>query len=163
LKAKEPKILSQNEALEKLKYFCAYQERSKKQVLTKMNSLACPEEWRESFIMELINGQYLNEDRYKNSYAKGKSTLKGWGPNKIEQHLQFETGENVDISSILKPEDFEKSRNKLKKDLEKKLAHLNPKADSDTMGKLIRFCLSRGFSFEDAKGICYSVVNQKDS
>ena len=126
-----------------------------------MNVLACPQEWREFLIISLAEENYLNEDRFKKTYIKGKSTLKGWGPIKIGQYLQFETGENIDIDSILQPEDLVKSKLKLKKDLEKKCTQLNTKSDSDIMAKLIRFCLSRGFSFEDSKSICMSVVNLK--
>jgi regulatory protein len=162
LKERQPKVLTQIELLEKLRYFCGYQERSKKQVLLKMKALDCPEEWRESLLRSLEEENFLNQDRYKTAFVKGKSTIKGWGPNKIGAHLQFETGENVEVTSLLNPEDFQKAIEKLKKDMEKKLVQLKAKSDPDTIGKLIRFALSRGFSFEDSKTVCKTVMGTKE-
>jgi len=162
LKAKEPGILTQNEALEKLRYYCGYQERSKKQVIQKMNSLMCQPEWQETLIESLTNENYLNETRYKASFIKGKSTLKGWGPIKISQHLSFETGENVDVASLLNPDDLTKARQKLTKDLKKKLLQLQSKDSTDIFGKLFRFSLSRGFSIVDAKFFCDSIIQSKE-
>ncbi len=162
MKTKGPKVLTQIELLEKLRYFCGYQERSKKQVLLKMKALDCPEEWQESIIITLEEDNFLNQDRYKTAFVKGKSTVKGWGPNKIGAHLQFETGENVEVTAFLHPEDFQKALQKLKKDMEKKLAQLKAKSDPDTMGKLMRFALSRGFSFEDSKTVCQTLMGKKE-
>ena len=154
--------ISKPEALEKLRYFCAYQERSEKQVLKKMNLILVPTEWQNEIISTLKADNYLNEDRFKKSFVKGKSTLKGWGPNKIQQHLQFETGASVNVSCLLNPEDFQKAIAKLVKDLEKKFQQLSAKKDKDLAGKLIRFCLSRGFSFEDAKSLTFSLTKVEE-
>jgi SOS response regulatory protein OraA/RecX len=50
---------------------------------------------------------------------------------------------------VLQKEDFETALQKLEKDLRKKYESLKGKQDPDLKGKLIRFCLSRGFEMED--------------
>jgi regulatory protein len=158
MKTKETKPLTHAEALEKLRHFCAYQERSPKQVLAKMKRLEVPLAWYESLETALGEEGFLSESRYLHQYTRGKSRIKGWGPRKIAQHLQFELGKDVSLSDVLQKEDFETALQKLKKDLRKKYETLKGKQDLDLKGKLIRFCLSRGFEMEDGMRLVREVM-----
>jgi len=158
LKTEHVKTISEAEALEKLKHFCAYQERSRKQVVQKMKLLGHEEEWTERLLSLLEQENYLNEARFKASYIKGKSKIKGWGPKKIEQHLGFELGEKINVSQLLQKEDFEQAKLKMKRDMEKKYRTLSSKNDTQSYPKLLRFCLSRGFSMEDAQALAKDII-----
>lgn len=79
--------LSQELAFEKLKRYCRYQDRCHSEVRTKLLSLKIYGEDLEEVITELIKDDYLNEERYARSYARGKFRLKKWGRIKIKQNL----------------------------------------------------------------------------
>jgi len=158
LRKTEDKVLSIAEAQEKLRYYCGYQERSRKQVVQKMKLLGLSEDWFEKLILNLEEDGYLDENRFKALYVRSKCNVKGWGPIKIEQHLRFELGHEANVSELLKEEDAIKAKKKLARDLEKKYNQLSQKKDSDIQGKLIRFCLSRGFSFDLAKELVNLLV-----
>ena len=150
MKPKPPQVWTGKEALEKLMRFCAYQERSRLQIIRKIKLLSIPEEWQDDLLSKLEAENFLNEDRFKKAFVRGKSRVKGWGPLKIEQSLFQETGQKTSISQILNQEDEKKSMEKLEKDLGKKLVQLQSKNDKDWFNKMIRFCLSRGFTLETA-------------
>ncbi|MFT4544076.1 MAG: regulatory protein [Bacteroidia bacterium] len=76
------------EALERLRKYCAYQERSYKDVNDKMWDLKVPSEWRDDIIFGLIKENFLNEERFARTYSRGKFNIKRWGRIKIIQGLK---------------------------------------------------------------------------
>jgi len=77
-----------DEALEKLKRYCAYQDRCHQEVRTKLLSLKVYGDDLEEIISELISDNFLNEERFARSFARGKFRLKSWGRNKIVLNLK---------------------------------------------------------------------------
>ena len=75
-------------ALEKMKAYCAYQERCQKEVQDKLFKLSIDNEIAEEILIELITSNYLNEQRYAEAFVSGKFRIKGWGRIKIKQHLK---------------------------------------------------------------------------
>lgn len=148
MKPNEGKPLSKAEVLEKLKTYCAYQERSKRQVIQKMNRLGVEEDLHNDLLEALFQADYLNTNRFAETVARGKSRAKGWAEQKIKQRLQFELGQYFDPDVHLKSIDEDASREKLIKDLRKKNAPLEAKADKNRKDKLLRFCLYRGFGLD---------------
>jgi len=163
VKPKPPQIWTGKEALEKLMRFCAYQERSRLQVIRKIKLLSIPEEWEEDLLSKLEAENFLNEDRFKKAFVRGKSRVKGWGPLKIQQSLFQETGKKTSLSQILNQEDEQKSIEKLEKDLAKKLVQFQSKNDKDWFNKMVRFCMSRGFTMETALEIINKLNRNKNS
>ena len=147
---KEKRPLSREEILEKIRHFCAYQERSRLQVMRKLQALGCSEEDVPAILEMLAEGNYLNEARFVAQYVRSRAAAKGWGPAKIAMALQRETGANH--RDEIKQDEESKTRalEKLKKDLSKKRSELEHKQDPKIREKLMRFCLSRGFTLEDA-------------
>ena len=67
------KILSTREInLEKMKKFCAYQERCHAEVRNKLLKLKIYGDDLEEIIAELIIEGFLSEDRYARAYVRGK-------------------------------------------------------------------------------------------
>ena len=150
-KGKRP--LSKEDILEKIRYYCAYQERSRLQVLRKLKSLGCPEDEFPALLDMLAEGNYLNEARFVSQYVRSRASAKGWGPAKIALALKRETGGNYRDEVRQDEESNIRALEKLRKDLSKKREELERKKDPKLREKLIRFCLSRGFALEDALGI----------
>lgn len=77
-----------------MEYFCAYQERCHKEVELKLKQLGMFDVAIEHIIDHLLADNYLNEERFVKSFARGKHKIKNWGWRRIEQELKFR-----DISS----------------------------------------------------------------
>lgn len=75
-------------ALEKLRKYCAYQERSHADVAQKMWDLEIPLDWRDEIILHLMKENFLNEERFARTYARGKFNIKKWGRVKIIDGLK---------------------------------------------------------------------------
>lgn len=77
-----------SEARPKIQRYCAYRERSHKEVLQKLRSYGLAETKVQALMAELIEQQFLNEERFARAYARGKHRNNGWGWLKIKQGLQ---------------------------------------------------------------------------
>jgi regulatory protein len=141
-----PKELTREEALDKLRHFCGWQERSIRQVEQKMARLALPESWWPALLETLQEEQFLNETRFSEAFVRGKSRMKGWGPLKIKAALHRETGGTAPWKPD--PEHLAAGEEKLRRDLLRKKEQLAPKNLPDLENRLYRFGLSRGFSSE---------------
>lgn len=75
-------------ALIKIKRYCAYQERSHKEVMDRLYSWGVYKKEAELLLSQLIEKGYLNEERFAIQFAGGKFRIKQWGKKKIEQALK---------------------------------------------------------------------------
>lgn len=82
------KKLSPEQTFEKIKYYCAYQERSHSEVMEKLYALGMYKQQAALLLSQLIEEGYLNEERFAVQYAGGKFRMKHWGKKKIEQGLK---------------------------------------------------------------------------
>ena len=82
------KALTPEQALQKLRHYCAYQERSHQEVRDKLFQLGCPSRQHDELLTTLIEEDYLNEERFAVAYAGGKWRVKRWGRVKIKYELQ---------------------------------------------------------------------------
>ena len=81
-------IFTVTEALDKMKKFCAYQERSQQEVRQKLYLSSFKGEDAEFVIAELIKENFLNEERFARSFARGKFRIKQWSKLRIKLELQ---------------------------------------------------------------------------
>lgn len=68
---------------EKMKNYCAREERAKSDVIKKMDLLGLSNENQQYIIDVLLNENYLNEKRFSQSFCRGKFKTKNWGKRKI--------------------------------------------------------------------------------
>jgi regulatory protein len=80
--------LNKEQALQKLRHYCGYQERSHKEVKEKLYSLGLYKQDVEEAISKLIEEDYLNEERFAISFAGGHFRSKQWGRVKISYELR---------------------------------------------------------------------------
>jgi len=76
------------EALEKARSYCAYQERCQKEVIAKLKSYKLNRDEMDYVLLLLIQGNYLNEERFARAYVSGKYRIKKWGRKKIKLKLK---------------------------------------------------------------------------
>jgi regulatory protein len=88
------KHLTKEQALQKLKHYCAYQERCHSEVKEKLYALGVWKKDHDEIIAWLIEENYLNEERFAVAFAGGKFRAKHWGRVKIRYELkQKQVGE----------------------------------------------------------------------
>jgi regulatory protein len=80
--------LTPNQALPKIKQYCAYQERCHSEVKEKLYSHGLHKNDVEEIISKLIEDNYLNEERFAIHFAGGKFRIKQWGRLKIKYELK---------------------------------------------------------------------------
>jgi regulatory protein len=79
--------MTKEQALQKLRHYCAYQERCHSEVRQKLFQLGRFKEYDE-MISTLIEENYLNEERFAIAFAGGKWRTKKWGRVKIKFELK---------------------------------------------------------------------------
>lgn len=84
----DKKQLSPEQALQKLKHYCGYQERSHAEVKDKLFQLGVWKKDHDQIIASLIEENYLNEERFALAYATGKFRMKQWGKVRIRYELK---------------------------------------------------------------------------
>ncbi len=80
--------LSKEQAWQKIKHYCAYQERSHYETKQKLYSFGLYSNEVEDLLSKLIEEDYLNEERFAERFAGGKFRMKQWGKVKITYELK---------------------------------------------------------------------------
>lgn len=86
----------------KLEHFCAYQERCHLDVVQKMRGMAIDSNSIDEIVVYLIQNQFLNEERFACSFARGKHRIKNWGNVRIINELKARNVSQTIISIALK-------------------------------------------------------------
>jgi regulatory protein len=140
IKITDPKI-----ALAKAEHFCAYQERSQQEVRDKLYEWGLWPDAVEQTISKLIEGNFLNEDRFAKAYTKGKFSQKAWGKIKIKQGLKFKRVPDVLIKKALLTIDTDDYLAALTRILEKKALVISEKNAMKRRYKLQQYAMGRGY------------------
>ena len=96
------KYLTKEEALQKLKHYCAYQERCHSEVKEKLYSLGVWKKDHDEITAKLIEENYLNEERFAIAFAGGKFRIKQWGRVKIKYALKQKQVSDYSIKKALR-------------------------------------------------------------
>lgn len=140
----QKKMPGREQLLQKLKEFCAYQERCHQEVRDKAFALGLSNVDLGELVATLIEENYLNEERFAVMYAGGKFRMKHWGKIKINYSLKQKGVSEYCIKKALKqidPDDYEAA---LRKVAEQKGRLLAGRTDLKKQ-KLFQYLLSRGF------------------
>ncbi len=139
------KITDEKIALSKAEHYCAYQERSQQEVRDKLYEWGLHQNAVENLIVQLIGGNFLNEERFANAYTRGKFNQKGWGKNKIKQGLKFKKVSDALIKKALNSLIGDDYLLMLDKFIQNKGALLTEKHPYKRKYKLRQYDLSRGY------------------
>lgn len=77
----------EEELAERLRRWCAYQERCTSQLQEKMRKMELDDEQMTRFINLLTEEGFLNDERFAISFASGKIRIKKWGRIKVRAEL----------------------------------------------------------------------------
>lgn len=86
----------------KLEHYCAYQDRCHQEVSAKLRDFGVTMQEADEIIAHLIAHNFLNEERFACSFARGKHRIKFWGKVRIVNELKFRNITQYNINTALK-------------------------------------------------------------
>lgn len=140
--------MKQEKILEKISSYCAYQERSEKQVREKLHKLGADESLTEKLTHLLINEKYLDNLRFAKSYARGKFYQKKWGKQKIIAGLKTHYIPLNQINIALGEIDSADYIEELEKILKKKADSVKPFDNKTQRFKIYQSLYRKGYESE---------------
>lgn len=145
-------------ALNKAARFCAYQERSAHEVRQKLASRIQSTEVIESIVEELTRDGFINEERFLESFIRGKFFQKKWGRIKITYALRIH---EIDAQTIRQAMDAlipeEKYRAAAAELMDQKLSRMHKQPPLACKGKVFQFLAGKGFE----QDVIYDVWNER--
>ncbi len=145
---KKKQNLTPKEALIKAASYCAYQERCHEEVLGKLTELGIYGNDAGNILNQLIEQNYLNEERFAKAFAGGKFRTKKWGRVKILLELKARKISDYCIKQAMKEIDEDEYLKVLKKLASEKLESLSDKNILIKKNKTAKYIASRGFEVE---------------
>ena len=132
-------------AIERLKNYCALQDRCQWEVTQKMKEWGLLEMTQNHILEILIQEKYVDEERFAQSFCRGKFLIKKWGKVKITNELKKKKISNICIKKGLEEIDLTEYDLLLENLLTKKNDTLRDKNHFTRKSKLARFLIQRGF------------------
>lgn len=134
-----------NEIKHKLEQYCVYQDRCHKEVESKMYEYNLIPEAKEMILLSLMKDNFLNEERFAKSYARGKFRIKSWGKQRIVRELKFRDISAYNIKTALKEIDEEEYLKTIYRITENRNAVISEPNIYKRKKKLIDFLMRKGF------------------
>jgi regulatory protein len=154
--------LQPEEALEKLRNWCAYQERSQHEALNKLGGYGITGERAAQVISTLIEENYINEERFAMAFAGGKFRIKHWGRNRIRMELRRHKISEYSVNKALAAIDEKDYENTITLLIEKRLKQL-PLADRRRKYfTTLNYAISRGFESEIIAGRLNEILGEEN-
>ncbi|MEW2920384.1 regulatory protein RecX [Muricauda sp. ANG21] len=134
-----------SEATKKMEHYCAYQERCHVEVVEKLKAMRMIPEAIDQIVTHLIRENYLNEERFARSFARGKFKIKKWGKQRIVRELKQRQISVFNVKSALAEipdEDYHDTLDELAK---KRLDQIKEPNIQKRKKKLADYLLYRGW------------------
>ena len=137
---------TKEQALQKAKHYCAYQERCHSEVKEKLYGFGLHKTAVEELLSVLIEEDYLNEERFAIQFAGGRFRMKQWGRVKIKYELKQKQVGEYNIKKAIKAIDEKEYKATLYKLFEQKMNQLSAEKNQFTKKrKLQDYLLQKGF------------------
>lgn len=135
-------------ALQKLRRYCAYQERCHQEVRRKLLDLGVYGADLEDIIATLIEENYLDELRFAELYVRSKFNQKGWGSTRLKRELRQRNISDYCIRKALEQIEAEQYEQRLKELLDKRVRSMRKEDIYSWRRKLAQYALRRGYESE---------------
>ncbi len=137
--------IGKEQAIQRIRHYCAYQERAQQEVRDKLYELGMTKDEVEEIMSDLIAENFLNEERFATQFAGGHFRIKGWGKVKIQHALQQKRVSSYNIKIGLKSIDEDAYLQTLQNIATKKWNSLKGERGMSRIAKTQAFLHQRGF------------------
>lgn len=150
------KIYDLKIAIERLKSYCALQDKCQWDIKQKMQDWGLLEISQDYIMEQLIQEDYINEERYSRSFCRGKFKIKKWGKLKIINELKKKYISEICIKKGLEEINDLEYNLELNKQYQKKKASLKEKNIFLKNKKIATFLISKGYESD----IVWNKINE---
>ncbi len=143
------RFFSFEEAKSKIEYWCAYRDRSVYETHSKLESYGQNQEDIHKIIDYLKEYNFLDDERFVNSFVSGKFRIKKWGkkkiyasliPKKVDKNLIAEAFQSIDDDAYFEV---------IGELIDKKSRLLHTEKDVwKKKNKILQYLLGRGFEYD---------------
>jgi len=151
------KSFTPEQAFAKAKHYCAYQERSHAEVKEKLYSFKLKKVEVETILSQLIEENYLNEERFAKLFAGGRFRLKKWGRIKIAYELKQKRVSPYNIKIALEEIDEDEYRTTLTKLAKQKWLSLKSEQHIVRQAKTQQYLMQKGYESTLIKTILHEI------
>ena len=155
------KEITEQEAYLQLAALCAQAEHCEQEMRDKMKRWEIDTTVQDRVLQRLIEERYIDNERYARAFVKDKIRYNKWGRRKVQQALWMKHID-LDIQQRVLDEIEEKEYlDVLRPLLKQKRKSIKADSDYELNQKLVRFALSRGFTFDIIRQ-CIDVDEEMD-
>lgn len=138
--------------LDKIQRYCAYQDRCTQEVRVKLKSYQLGDAEIEAILKLLQNDGFVNDERYVESFIRGKLRAKQWGKIKIRMHLLQKSLPSSLIDKYLNEVDESSFESNLQVVIDK-WGRQHGEITKENYPKICRYLLSKGYNYEQISRI----------
>lgn len=142
------KEMIEQEAYLQLAAICAQTEHCEQEMRDKMKRWELDETVQNRIIDRLTKERYIDNERYARAFVKDKIRYNKWGRRKVQQALWMKRIDNDIQQRVLDEIDEKEYLDVLRPLLKQKRKSIKAESDYELNQKLVRFALSRGFTFD---------------
>ena len=139
-----------------LEKYCIYQDRCHQEIVNKLYKMNMVKDVHDAILVHLIQHNFLNEERFAKSFARGKFYYKNWGKIKITNQLKAKNISSNNIQTALKEINDEDYLNTLQLLANKKIKQINTTNIFEIRKKTTYFLQSKGYEIS----LIIEVLNQ---
>lgn len=142
------KEMNEQEAYLQLAALCAQVEHCEQEMRDKMKRWELDETVQDRVINRLTEERYIDNERYARAFVKDKIRYNKWGRRKVQQALWMKRIDTDIQQRVLDEIDEKEYLDVLRPLLKQKRKSIKAENDYELNQKLVRFALSRGFTFD---------------
>ena len=142
------KEMNEQEAYLQLAALCAQAEHCEQEMRDKMKRWELNEMVQNRVINRLTEERYIDNERYARAFVKDKIRYNKWGRRKVQQALWMKRIDTDIQQRVLDEIDEKEYLDVLRPLLKQKRKSIKAGNDYELNQKLVRFALSRGFTFD---------------
>ena len=142
------KEMNEQEAYLQLAALCAQAEHCEQEMRDKMKRWELDEMVQNRVIDRLTEERYIDNERYARAFVKDKIHYNKWGRRKVQQALWMKRIDTDIQQRVLDEIDEKEYLDELRPLLKQKRKSIKAENDYELNQKLVRFALSRGFTFD---------------
>ena len=142
------KQFTPGQALQKIKHYCAYQDRCHSEVKQKLYSMGAGKKHFDSIIAKLVEEGYLDEERFAIAFAGGRFRIKQWGRVKIKHEMKQKQVSELSINKALKQINGKEYVEVLNRLADNKYSSLQNEQPLTRKKKTMDYLLQKGFEWE---------------
>ena len=153
---KKKKSFTVDEIKRKIENYCIYQDRCHKEIEQKMRDYQLIPEAREMILLSLMKDNFLNEERFSKSFARGKFRIKNWGKQRITRALKSKNISAYNIKTALKEIEEEEYLQTIYRITDSRNNSITEKNIYKRKKKLQDFLIRKGYEYD----LIFKTVNE---